>query len=163
MPEESRVTEDGLLLFTADELLASNIRRMRRRRFLDGRYTLYGRGDLDTTDLPAIEDVQQEHVAARMRHLGHNWVQQTVSEVERGRRRVSVTELLSLTLVLGANLGDLLDPIGRTLAVDARARVQVSDKDLPALLCGHTRRATVEWGGEQLTELAGVEFKDVDQ
>ena len=98
-----------------------------------------------------------------MRDLGHkNWVQQTVSEVERGRRRVTATELFSLTLVLGATIGDLFDPIGWEIAADAQARVRLNSKDLEALVCGHKRRATVEWGGEELTELVSVEFKDAD-
>ena len=98
-----------------------------------------------------------------MRDLGHNWVQQTVSEVERGRRRVTATELFSLTLVLGATSGDLFDPIGRQIAADAQARVRLDRRDLEALVCGHRRRASVEWGGEGLAELVGVEFKDTDQ
>jgi transcriptional regulator with XRE-family HTH domain len=111
----------------------------------------------------AAEDYEQEQVAARMRDLGHNWTQQTVSEVERGRRRVTTTELFSLTLVLGASIGDLFDPLGRLIAADAQARVRLDLKDLEALVCGHRRRARVEWGGEKWTELVGVEFKDVDQ
>jgi hypothetical protein len=65
--------------------------------------------------------------------------------------------------VLGASIGDLLDPRGAALALDAEGRFQVSEKDLPGLICGHTRRATVEWGGDQLTELVGIEFRDPDQ
>jgi hypothetical protein len=90
-------------------------------------------------------------------------MQQTVSEVQRGRRRVTTTELFSLTLVLGATIGDLFDPLGRLIAADAEARVRLDRKDLEALVCGHRRRATVEWGGEGLAELVGVEFKDVDE
>jgi transcriptional regulator with XRE-family HTH domain len=154
---------DGTFLLTADEVLAENLRRVRRRRFW-GRQLLV-HDPLGGHDDPAGpgDDYEQEHVAARMRDLGHNWVQQTVSEVERGRRRVTVTELLSLTLVLGASIGDLFDPIGRQIAADAQARVRLDLKDLEALVCGHRRRATVEWGGERLSELVGVEFKDVDQ
>jgi transcriptional regulator with XRE-family HTH domain len=152
---------DGTFLFTADEVLASNLRRIRRRRFWDRRYTVHD--PLGGHDDPAgpADDYEQEHVAARMRDLGHkNWVQQTVSEVERGRRRVTATELFSLTLVLGATIGDLFDPIGRLIAADAQARVRLDRKDLEALVCGHMHRASVEWGGEGLTELVGVEFKD---
>jgi transcriptional regulator with XRE-family HTH domain len=154
---------DGTFLLTADEVLASNLRRVRRRRFWDRRYMVYD--PLGGHDDPAkpTDDLEQEHVAARMRDLGHNWVQQTVSEVERGRRRVTATELFSLTLVLGASIGDLFDPIGRLIAADAQARVRLDRKDLEALVCGHKRRATVEWGGEGLAELVGVEFKDVDE
>jgi hypothetical protein len=64
--------------------------------------------------------------------------------------------------VLGASIGDLFDPIGRQIAADAQARVRLDLKDLEALVCGHRRRATVEWGGEGLSELVGVEFRDVD-
>jgi hypothetical protein len=53
--------------------------------------------------------------------------------------------------------------IGRLIAADAQARVRLDRKDLEALVCGHKRRATVEWGGEGLAELVGVEFKDVDE
>lgn len=153
---------DGTFLFTADEILASNIRRIRRRRFWDRQYTVYD--PLGGHDDPpgSADDYEQEHVAARMRDLGHNWVRQTVSEVERGRRRVTATELFSLTLVLGASIGDLFDPIGWQIAAEAQARVRLDRKDLEALVCGHRRRARVEWGGEDWTELVGVEFKDVE-
>lgn len=153
---------DGTFLFTADEVLASNLRRIRRRRFWDRRYTVHD--PLGGHDDPAVptDDLEQEHVAARMRDLGHNWVRQTVSEVERGRRRVTATELFSLTLVLGATIGDLFDPIGWQIAADAQARVRLDSKDLEALVCGHRRRATVEWGGEDLAELKDVEFRDVE-
>jgi hypothetical protein len=161
MPEETGQADEPFL-FTADEILASNLRRIRRRRFWDRRYTVYDPlGGHDDPAQPA-EDYEQEQVAARMRDLGHNWVQQTVSEVERARRRVTATELFSLTLVLGATIGDLFDPIGWNIAADAQARVRLDSKDLEALVCGHRRRATVEWGGEGLTELVGVEFKDVE-
>jgi transcriptional regulator with XRE-family HTH domain len=154
---------DGTFLFTADEILATNLRRIRRHRFRSRLYTVHDPlGDPGDPAGPA-DDLEQEHVAARMRDLGHNWAQQTVSEVERGRRRVTATELLSLTLVLGASIGDLLYPVGVEIAADAQARVRLNGKDLEALVCGHRRRATVEWGGMGLTDLVGVEFRDADQ
>lgn len=52
---------------------------------------------------------RQELVAERMSFLGHSWVQQTVSEVEQGRRNVTVDELLSLALVLVITVDRLLD------------------------------------------------------
>jgi transcriptional regulator with XRE-family HTH domain len=153
---------DGTFLLTVDEVLAYNIRVIRRRRFWDRQYMVHD--PLGGHDDPpgSADDYEQEHVAARMRDLGHNWVRQTVSEVERGRRRVTATELFSLTLVLGASIGDLFDPLGRLIAADAKARVQLDRKDLEALVCGHRRRARVWWGGEQWTELEKVEFKDVE-
>ena len=77
--------DDRPFLLTADEVLASNLRRVRRRRFWDRRYMVHDPlGGHDDPAEPA-DDLEQEHVAARMRDLGHNWVQQTVSEVERAR------------------------------------------------------------------------------
>lgn len=145
---------------SVDEVLASNLRTVRRRRFWDRRYLVDGGDELSEQ---AADDLEQEHVAARMRNLGHRWVQQTVSEVERGRRRVTAAELVSLVLAVGASIGDLLDPHGPRLSLDPGGRVQVTSADLGALVCGHTRRATVEWGGEGLDELGGVEFREVDK
>jgi transcriptional regulator with XRE-family HTH domain len=54
----------------------------------------------------------QEYVAARMRRLGHPWRRVTVSEVERGRRNVTVPELLTLVHVFGVPVAELLDPRG---------------------------------------------------
>jgi hypothetical protein len=65
--------------------------------------------------------------------------------------------------VLGASIGDLFDPLGRLIAADAQARVRLDRKDLEALVCGHRRRARVEWGGDEWTQLIDVEFKNVDE
>src|SRR5437870_2675105 len=56
--------------------------------------------------------LKQEDIAAGMRKLGHpTWVRATVSEVERGRRNVTVNELLPLALLLEVAPFDLLNPI----------------------------------------------------
>ena len=55
---------------------------------------------------------KQQDLAQRMTQLGHRWVRVTVSQVERGRRNLTVDELLGLALVLDATLDELLDPIG---------------------------------------------------
>jgi transcriptional regulator with XRE-family HTH domain len=45
--------------------------------------------------------------------LGHtSWSRATVSEVERGRRTVTIDELLALAMVFDAPIGGLLDPAG---------------------------------------------------
>jgi transcriptional regulator with XRE-family HTH domain len=54
--------------------------------------------------------LEQQDVADRMRQLHHPWRRVTVSEVERGRRNVTVPELLTLALILGATVQELLDP-----------------------------------------------------
>ena len=45
-------------------------------------------------------DLSQADLAERMANLGHGWVRQTVGEVERSRRSVSVDELLGLAMAL---------------------------------------------------------------
>ncbi len=57
-------------------------------------------------------DGSQPTLAKAMQGLGHNWVAQTISEVERGGRNVTVDELCSLALVFGVTVSDLLDPHG---------------------------------------------------
>lgn len=59
-----------------------------------------------------LHRMEQAEVAETMRRFGHRWVKQTVSEVERGRRNVTVDELLSLTLTLATTFQRLLDPTG---------------------------------------------------
>jgi transcriptional regulator with XRE-family HTH domain len=54
----------------------------------------------------------QEDLAERMGWLGHRWIRVTVSQVERGRRNLTVDELLGLALVLDATPEELLDPMG---------------------------------------------------
>lgn len=54
-------------------------------------------------------ELSQDEVARRMRALGHDWVQRTASESERGVRSISIDELASLAIVLGATFVELLD------------------------------------------------------
>jgi transcriptional regulator with XRE-family HTH domain len=54
--------------------------------------------------------IGQDELADRMRRLRHGWSRATLSEVERGDRNVTVDELGSLTVALGASLSELLDP-----------------------------------------------------
>jgi transcriptional regulator with XRE-family HTH domain len=59
-----------------------------------------------------LRRTEQEDIAERMNTLGHAWRRVTVSEVERGKRNVTVPELMGLVLVLGASIQQLLDPRG---------------------------------------------------
>ena len=59
-----------------------------------------------------LRGMEQDKLAQRMQSLGHLWRQATVSEVERGRRNVTVPELVALTVALAANVEQLLDPRG---------------------------------------------------
>jgi transcriptional regulator with XRE-family HTH domain len=91
--------------------------------------------------------LEQEDIAERMRQLGHPWKRVTVSEVERGRRNVTVPELVALTLVLGVTATELLDPrrpdqrsgdgeILLVLTPDGAGQ-PISPRSLTGLMCRH--------------------------
>ena len=107
-----------------------------------------------------LRDMEQELVANRMVGLGHDkWRRVTVSEVERGRRKVTVPELVSLVVVLGATVEQLLDPRGpggprsapprplmwwshpNTSAEDA----SVDARQVTGLVCRHKVYAEPDW------------------
>ena len=54
--------------------------------------------------------MSQQQLAQRMRRLGHEWHQQTTSNVEAGTRSVDTDELVALALALGVTLSFLLEP-----------------------------------------------------
>ena len=100
--------------------------------------------------------LEQEDVAGRMWNLGHGtWRRVTVSEVERGLRNVTVPELISLVLVLGATVEQLLDPRGpggkagpgmRLKSGRQKQRWEVVDpRDVSGLVCGHEVDVEPEW------------------
>jgi transcriptional regulator with XRE-family HTH domain len=71
--------------------------------------------DVLATNLRAyrlLRGLEQQDIAERMAKLGHPWKRQTVSEVERGRRNVTVDELLALAMTLPVPVWVLLDPLG---------------------------------------------------
>src|SRR6266700_2654883 len=59
-----------------------------------------------------LRRLEQAEVASRMSKLDHTWGPSTVSQVERGRRNITVDELLSLAIALGVPVWVLLDPLG---------------------------------------------------
>ena len=59
-------------------------------------------------------DLSQDQVAARMRALGFTgWLRQTVGQVERGKRRLIVDEVLALAAAVETSVIDLLVPSPR--------------------------------------------------
>jgi transcriptional regulator with XRE-family HTH domain len=59
-----------------------------------------------------LRRLKQDDVADGMRGLRHQtWTRQTVSDVERVRRNLTVDELVGLSIVLGLSLNELLDPV----------------------------------------------------
>jgi transcriptional regulator with XRE-family HTH domain len=130
---------------------------------------------------------RQDFVAERMMYLGHPWTQQTVSEVERRRRNVTLDELFSLALVFDIAVARLLDARpGRLLFPDAREQgqkvalvrptsvaasraeyespeMQIDAGDLHAVLCGHEVDMHVTWDEQEPWRLVMVEFRDKDE
>jgi transcriptional regulator with XRE-family HTH domain len=59
-----------------------------------------------------VRHMTQDDLADGMRqHRHRTWVRATVSEVERGRRNVTIDEMASLAIVLEVPLVTLLDPV----------------------------------------------------
>src|SRR4051794_35206279 len=55
-----------------------------------------------------VQELSQQNVATKMRELGHDWHQTTVSKVESGQRSVSLREAYDLARVLERPLRDFL-------------------------------------------------------
>jgi transcriptional regulator with XRE-family HTH domain len=77
-----------------------------------------------------LRRLEQANVAEQMRAFGHRWVQQTVSEVEQGRRNITVDELAVLAMVLDVPPVALLDPMpvggGQVSGLDVGAGWRIS-------------------------------------
>jgi transcriptional regulator with XRE-family HTH domain len=59
-----------------------------------------------------LRRLKQDDVANGMRKLRHHtWTRQTVSDVERVQRNLTVDELVGLSIVLELSLNELLDPM----------------------------------------------------
>jgi transcriptional regulator with XRE-family HTH domain len=96
--------------------------------------------------------LDQEDVAERMRELGFSaWLRQTVTRIERGRRRLTAEEVFGLALALGTTPVALLSPTPDDDAVELPGS---SLPDLPALhviamIVGQGRY--VAWAGNRPT------------
>jgi transcriptional regulator with XRE-family HTH domain len=58
-----------------------------------------------------LRRLKQDDVADGMRKLRHTWTRQTVSDVERLQRNLTVDELVGLSIVLELTVNELLDPV----------------------------------------------------
>ena len=59
-----------------------------------------------------LRRMKQDDVADGMRELRHHtWTRQTVSDVERVQRNLTVDELVGLSIVFRLSLNELLDPV----------------------------------------------------
>jgi transcriptional regulator with XRE-family HTH domain len=134
-----------------------------------------------------LRGLDQEALARRLNvGLAIPWRRVTVSEVERGERHVTVTELLWLALALETTIEQLLDtrgperlqgpwlvPLqkvftdsaGLTDAAEPVAepgREAIHPEDLTALVCRHKARAVAEWDDETGT-LKALRYEQVEQ
>jgi transcriptional regulator with XRE-family HTH domain len=96
-------------------VLAANIRAMRSRRGLG-----------------------QETLAKRMRGLGHGeWVRQTVGATERGRRKLTVGEVVSMAAALDTTVVALMVPSPDDKSVSFPSGVAIAGKSMQGLITGH--------------------------
>lgn len=106
----------------------------------------------------------QQQLADRMEYFGHRWVRATVSEVERGNRTVTVDELLSLAVVLGVRIPDLLDPAGiegtRTDDLELGPEWTLAASNASEWVHGLGLIPTLGWDDERKT--GGVNFEGDD-
>jgi transcriptional regulator with XRE-family HTH domain len=93
-----------------------------------------------------LRGLEQATLAELMsRAFGHSWRQSTVSEVEKGRRAITVAELLALATVLGVTVERLLDPrgperlAGPELALATDGGYPVTAAEVQRLLCSSER------------------------
>jgi 8-oxo-dGTP diphosphatase len=128
---------------TEPEILAGNITAARKRRRL-----------------------QQADLAERMTNLGWKWVRQTVGEIEALRRKVSIEELIGLSVSLETGLGNLLLPIAGESRLTRLPAGQLIVLPLqhempgeplgPVLWDGNTPRFTAPLAADELPVVAAI-------
>jgi transcriptional regulator with XRE-family HTH domain len=101
-----------------------------------------------------LRRLKQDDVADRMRRLRHHtWTRQTVSDVERVQRNVTVDELLGLSIVLEVSLNELLDPVpvggGPAPALDVGLPVPIPPDIVPRWSAGANVFLTKEAGSSK--------------
>jgi transcriptional regulator with XRE-family HTH domain len=92
---------------------------------------------------------KQEDVADGMRRLRHQtWTRQTVSDVERVQRNLTVDELVGLSIVFDVSLNELLDPVpvdgGPPPALDVGLPVAIPPDDVRRWSAGASLFVTSE-------------------
>jgi transcriptional regulator with XRE-family HTH domain len=100
----------------------------------------------------------QEQVAARMRTLGFSaWLRQTVGQVERGKRRLVVDEVLALSLALQTTIAELIMPAPDEMTVELPNGETVSVAVIRDSIRG-TRAPDIRWVGDRLAQ-SGVVYE----
>jgi 8-oxo-dGTP diphosphatase len=94
----------------------------------------------------------QELVAARMRSLGFDtWLRQTVGQVERGKRRLVVDEVLALSLALQTTIAELIMPAADEEVVDLPNGEHVSVAEIRDSIRG-AREVSTRWVGDRMAQ-----------
>lgn len=95
-------------------------------------------------------DLSQEQVAERMRALGFTgWLRQTVGQVERGRRRLIVDEVLALSFAVETTVAELIMPAADEEVVELPSGQAVSVAVIRHSIRGN-RAAEARWRGDTL-------------
>jgi transcriptional regulator with XRE-family HTH domain len=116
-----------------------------------------------------LRRLEQTDVAEQMATFGHRWSRQTVSDIERGRRNVTVDELLALCLVLNGTVSRLLDPRGPEGRREARiALADDPNLTLPAdavrgLICIHEVETEAIWDKGTLRRVEVIDDPSVPE
>jgi 8-oxo-dGTP diphosphatase len=100
----------------------------------------------------AARGLGQEQVAARMRVLGFTaWLRQTVGQVERGKRRLVVDEVLALSLALQTTIAELIMPAADEETVELPNGEVVSVALIRDSIRG-ARELDIRWVGDRLAQ-----------
>ncbi len=93
-------------------------------------------------------DLSQDEVAARMRALGFTgWLRQTLGQVERGKRRLIVDEVLALSFALTTTLAELIMPAADEELVELPNGQGVSVAVVRHSIRGN-RATQIRWNGD---------------
>jgi hypothetical protein len=82
----------------------------------------------------------QADLASGMVDIGFEWTHHTVSQIESGRRKVTIPELIGLSIIFGETPMFFLTPRGRD--VDSTVRLRARSFDIPEWLDVVYRRST---------------------
>jgi transcriptional regulator with XRE-family HTH domain len=92
-------------------------------------------------------NLSQDLVAARMKALGYTaWLRQTVTNVEKGRRRVTAEEVLGLAAVLETSVASLMKPTDDDVVVEFPSGAAIAVASVRRSVDGQNDRS-VRWDG----------------
>ena len=93
--------------------------------------------------------LKQADCAHRMQALGFEWHTQTVSNVERGGRRLTAEEILGLALALEVPMSRLMRPDGHSEFVRLPAGQEIRTMTVVRSVLFHLNDESVRWDGDK--------------